>query len=186
MSSSAYHISFSFVIIIIDRTSHPVSEKDPWHWTAARDWERFRQWKGARCSVLLFFFLVALMNIIGPLTRTSSDRIEILSWQSFLPSISRSAIHRPGLDSTSSTSLMSSSSSTSQQPFFNDPCLATASNLVFYINPQRRPDIVWIGPTTWKIRIRLIATCVIVKHQLMSLSSLTVNEEGDFLILRSK
>ena len=97
--------------------------------------------KGARSSVSLFF-LVSVMNIVRPSPSISSDRMEILSWQSFLPSTSRSVAQRPGLDSTSMTSIMSSSSSLSSQVFFTDPCLVTASNLALYINPQRRPDII--------------------------------------------
>jgi hypothetical protein len=66
------------------------------------------------------------------------NRIEIMSWQSFIPKNLHKKINQHDLDS-SSTSLTSQSLS---MPFFYDPCQSTAFNLPFYINPQRRPDIV--------------------------------------------
>ena len=63
------------------------------------------------------------------------DQVEIMSWHSFLPrNISKKTSQQEDLD-CSSISLTS-------QSFFYDPCQSTASNLAFYINPQRRPDIV--------------------------------------------
>ncbi len=66
------------------------------------------------------------------------DRVQIMSWESFLPRNISKNTSQQDLD-CSSISITSRSLSI---PFFYDPCQATASNLAFYINPQRRPDIV--------------------------------------------
>jgi hypothetical protein len=77
------------------------------------------------------------MNFI-PTESITCDRVQIMSWQSFLPRNIHEKVGQKDMDS-SSTSLISQSLSI---PFFYDPCQATTSNLAFYINPQQRPDIV--------------------------------------------
>ncbi|CAF1261842.1 unnamed protein product [Rotaria sordida] len=66
------------------------------------------------------------------------DRIQIMSWESFVPKSIQEKTSQQDLD-FSSTSITSQSMSIS---FFYDPCQTTISNLAFYINPQRRPDII--------------------------------------------
>ncbi|CAF3497478.1 unnamed protein product [Rotaria sp. Silwood1] len=61
-----------------------------------------------------------------------------MSWESFVTKYVHEKSSYQGLDS-SSTNITSQSMSI---PFFYDPCQATASNLAFYLNPQRRPDII--------------------------------------------
>jgi transposase len=72
------------------------------------------------------------MNFI-PLQSIAFDRVQIMSWQSFLPRKIHKKTSQQDLNSLSSNMSIS---------FYYDPCQATASNLAFYINPQRRPDIV--------------------------------------------
>ncbi|CAF2496356.1 unnamed protein product [Rotaria sp. Silwood2] len=78
------------------------------------------------------------MKFISP-ESIAFDRIPIVSWESFIPKYIHNKPSQQGLDS-SSTSITSQCMSI---PFFYDPFQATASNLAFYINPQRRPDIIF-------------------------------------------
>jgi hypothetical protein len=73
------------------------------------------------------------MNFISS-ESISFDRVQIMSWESFLPK----TIHERSFQQD----LNSSSTSITSLPFVYDPCQVTTYNLPFYINPHRRPDIV--------------------------------------------